>query len=74
MCNQCMDKDCSVVHCEGRAEMINISQLKVCTRCNINNMSFEEKCAIQNDTQTLNLQGGINCIMINIHGETNNQI
>jgi len=58
-----MDKDCSVIHSEGRAEMINLMQVKVCS-------GRKEKCTIKNDTQTLNLWGRTNFIMINIHRET----
>lgn len=50
--------------------MIDIAKMKVCRQSDVINMGSEGEGAVQDDTQTFDLRGGINSSVVNVKGET----
>ena len=53
-----MDKNGGAVRSEGGAEAVNISEVEVSGPGDVIDVRMERECAVEDDTQTLNLMGG----------------
>ena len=58
--DEAVNKDGTGVGGEGGAESVDVAEMEICSAGNGVDVRMEGKCAIEDDTQALNLRGGGN--------------
>ena len=64
-----MNKNGGAVRSEGGAEAVNISEVEVSGPGDVIDVRLKGECAVEDDTQTLNLRGGEDQGAVNGEGE-----
>lgn len=65
-----MDKDGSGVRSERSAETRDVREMEISRAGDIIDVRLKRQCAIEDDTQTLNLRGGRDSRVVDRNGET----